>query len=121
MPDNEITREEYEQVVLAALSEGAFQAQVLRFLKDQRWLTFVFPFMKMTRAGWPDIVALHERYPGRMLALELKKVGGKPSPAQVVVVGLLAQLPGVYARFLYPNEWPAVRDALIEGTLFDER
>ncbi len=93
------------------MTEKAFQALVLDALRRRGWICFVVPNMRMTTAGLPDILALHVGRP-ILLALELKKMGGKATSIQKAVIEILSRVSGIEARIVYPNMWPALLEEL---------
>lgn len=97
------------RAVWGAMSEREFQAHVVRSLRRRGWLVFVVPDMRKTLAGLPDLLCLHA---GRdvMLAWELKREGGKPTPIQRAILTILDGIPGVDARIVRPSDWPALSE-----------
>lgn len=53
-------------------------------------------------AGFPDLIMARE---GRLLAVELKAKGGKPSARQIAWLELLATVPGVEADVWDVDDW----------------
>lgn len=98
-------------MALYGLTEAQFQRIVVAHLRSRGWLVFVVPDMRKTTAGLPDILALHVRC-DELLAYELKRESGKPTPIQRAVLALLDNVPGVDARILRPSAWSALRDEL---------
>ena len=99
-------------VVLTAMSEREFQQHVVAGLKARGWLCFVIPDMRKTRAGWPDVIAVHSTLDLGILALELKTSTGRVKPEQQTVLRALSRVEGVDARVLRPGAWARLRDAL---------
>lgn len=95
--------------VLAAMSERAFQAHVRTGLEARGWLVFAIPDMRRTRAGWPDLIAVHPTYaPGghaSLLAWELKTEKGRVRPDQERVLQALARIDGIDVRVVRPQDW----------------
>lgn len=100
--------------VILAMSEAQFQRQVRDALKRAGYIVWVFPIMKRTIAGVPDLTFWHPSKPGRLHFWELKREHGRVRPEQIVAIAHLATVPGVDARIVRPSEWPALRDALLE-------
>ena len=96
---------------LLALSEREFQRIVRAALEVRGFVVWSFPEMRMTTAGVPDLICWHERLPGLLVVLELKRErGARTTPAQTAALAHLATVPGVDARILRPSGWPALRD-----------
>lgn len=66
-----------------------------------------------TAVGWPDHVFAKR---GRLLVLELKAPGGKPSDEQLEWIALLDSVPGCTARVVWPADWPWIMDQLTGPT-----
>ena len=69
-----------------------------------RWLTPI-----QGDAGFPDLVLVRA---GRVIFAELKRVGGKPTPAQRGWLEALQACAGVEVYLWTPNDWDAIIDAL---------
>jgi hypothetical protein len=69
-----------------------------------RWLTPI-----QGDAGFPDLVLVRA---GRVIFAELKRVGGKPTPAQRAWLEALQACAGVEVYLWTPNDWDAIIDAL---------
>jgi hypothetical protein len=52
--------------------------------------------------GWPDLTLCR---PGRLVFLELKQKGKRPTPEQEGWLGVLSSVPGVEARVITPSDW----------------
>mgnify|MGYP001617671238 CR=1 FL=1 len=100
---------------LLALSEKAFQRYVRGVLETLGFVVWVVPNMKQTRAGVPDLTFWHPNLPGRLFCWELKSSTGRLRPAQRDALAHLATVPGMDARIVRPSDWPALRDALLDG------
>lgn len=97
------------RAVWASMSEREFQRIVVDGLRRRGWLVFVVPDMRKTLAGLPDLLCIHA---GRdvLLAWELKRETGKPTPIQRGVLAILDGIPGVDARIVRPSDWPALSE-----------
>lgn len=58
-------------------TERSIRNSINTYLKDQNW--FVMPLSDKWFKGFPDLLCLKE---GRVVFLEIKKVGGKVAPIQ---------------------------------------
>ena len=72
-----------------------------------RWLTPI-----QGDAGFPDLVLCR---PPRLIVAELKRVGGKPTPAQRGWLGALGQCAGVEVYLWTPNDWETIVRTLTGG------
>jgi hypothetical protein len=52
--------------------------------------------------GWPDLTLCR---PGRLVFLELKAKGRRPTPEQEGWLGVLSSVPGVEARVVTESDW----------------
>ncbi len=96
-----------------ALSERQFQAILVAALRRRGFTVWTVPNMKLTTAGLPDVLAWHERLPGLLLALELKRERDyRVTPAQRAALAHLETVPGIESRVLRPSEWEWLRDTL---------
>jgi hypothetical protein len=93
--------------VYEAMSEREFQADVVQGLEQRGWWVFVVPDMRRTRAGLPDILAIHPDW-DFMLALELKSQGGRVRSEQREMLAIMHRIPGIYAAVVRPSEWAAL-------------
>lgn len=103
-------------VVLAGMSERRFQAVIVSALRFRGWTVWTVPNMRLTTAGLPDILAVHEGWP-MLLAWEIKTVVGRATVKQRAALAALGAVPGIDARIVRPSTWPALRDALDRGVL----
>lgn len=98
---------------LSALTEAQFQRIVRAHLERRGYVVWVFPIMKRTMAGVPDLTFWHPSRPGVLHAWELKReTRYVVSPAQAAAIAHLATVPGIDARIVKPSDWPALRDEL---------
>jgi hypothetical protein len=94
--------------VLLALSEKAFQRMVREGLEQRGYWVFVFPNMKLTRAGWVDLTFLHPANPHRIYFWELKRErDSRVRPEQERLIDALKRIPGavIDARIVKPSDW----------------
>lgn len=94
------------------MTEAAFQRTIRTYLKAHGYTVWVFPIMKRTMAGVPDLTFWHVERPGLLWAWELKRETGRVRPEQTVALAHLATVPGIDARIVRPSEWPQLRDEL---------
>lgn len=99
------------QRLLRCVSEEQFQADVVDYaaLKGWRFIYHVPDSRRASSAGFPDLVMVRN---GRLLFLELKKVGGVVSPAQRAWLNALGMVSGVEAMVVTPEDWPALESLL---------
>jgi hypothetical protein len=105
-------QESFRDAMLASMSERELQQHVRDGLEARGWWVFVIPVMLMTRAGWPDIAAIHPQKPGRLLLWELKRERGRVSQDQTVVLTTLAPAEGVDARIVRPRDWLTLKEVV---------
>lgn len=98
--------------VKAAMREAEFQRMVRKTLAALGYVVWVFPIMRRTIAGVPDLTFWHPRRPGRLYFWELKTERGRVRPEQSVALAHLATVPGVDARIVRPSDWEGLRNAL---------
>ncbi len=106
------------------LTERDFQQQIVELARIYGWEDFHVragrtrdswrvPGSGSMAAGWPDLVLLH---PDRRLLLfvEVKRSGGKTTPAQDRVLGLLGMLDDIAAETYVwrPEDWPFIERKL---------
>lgn len=95
------------------MTEARFQAIVRAYLRHRGYTVWVFPIMKRTMAGVPDLTFWHPFRPGVLHCWELKRERRYVvSPAQAHALEHLATVPGIDARIVRPSDWPRLRDAL---------
>lgn len=93
--------------------EREFQKNVREVLGKLGFVVWVFPNMKYTVAGVPDLTFWHPNRPGRLFFWELKTQKGRVRPEQIEAIKHLETVPGVDARIVRPSDWPALRDELV--------
>ncbi len=91
------------------LSEKDWQQVVLDLAGWRGWRGYHTHDSRRSAPGFPDLILC--RGP-RLLALELKRDGGRPTRPQLEWLHVLGQVPGVEARIVRPADWPAVQDLL---------
>lgn len=96
------------------MREAEFQRMVRKTLEGLGFVVWIFPIMKRTMAGVPDLTFWSPARPGRLYYWELKTQRGRVRPEQMVAIAHLSTVPGVDARIVRPSDWEALRDALIE-------
>lgn len=98
--------------IYGAMREAELQRSIRTYLKEHGFTVWVFPIMKRTIAGVPDLTFWHADRPGLLWYWELKRSKGKIRPEQQSALDHLATVPGVDARIVRPEDWPALRDEL---------
>lgn len=98
---------------LAGMLEREFQKSVRSTLESMGFVVWVFPQMKLTVAGVPDLTFWHPNRPGRLHCWELKTEAGRVRPAQRAALDHLQTVPGIDARIVRPSDWPDLRDGLL--------
>jgi Holliday junction resolvase len=68
------------------MTEQQIQNTIREYLKSQGWL--VVKCMAMSKPGWPDLMAIKK---GRHLHIEVKRPGGRVSPLQTAMHGIIRQ------------------------------
>lgn len=99
--------------IRALESEAQFQRRVRRVLDALGFVVWVFPIMKRTIAGVPDLTFWHPSLPGRLFYWELKTEKGVIRREQRVSIAHLTTVAGVDARIVRPGDWEPLRDALL--------
>lgn len=98
------------EMVEAAQKEGEFQQQLLDLARTLGWRCYHTWDSRHSEGGFPDIIAI--RGP-TLLALEIKGAKARPPPPeQVGWIGAFKQVRFVSADFVYPKDFPEVKDAL---------
>ena len=93
-----------QEVLAKAMSEKQLLALVVDAAVKFGWLVF-HPWTSIHSAsGWPDLV-LVKSTERRFWALELKREGKVPTPAQMVWLEALASIPGVSVAVVRPRDW----------------
>ncbi len=99
------------QIMARLVPEQQFMNDVMEhaFLMGWRLIYHVPDSRRVTCPGFPDLVMVRA---GRLLFLELKKVGGVVSLAQRAWLDALGEVPGVEVMVATPEEWPALERLL---------
>lgn len=106
-----MTADEYNDAVMAAMTEAEFQAWIVRLAIDHGWQRELIYHTKNSmhsQAGFPDLVLVK---PPRALLWELKGPRGRVSPAQERWVAAFKEC-GMEAAILYPCDWRKVEEEL---------
>lgn len=91
--------------VQPAITEKAWMAQVVDVAKLFNWRVY-HPFLsKWSESGFPDLTLVR---PPRLVFVELKRVGKRPTPAQAEWLELLGRCLGVEAYCWTPSDLDAV-------------
>jgi len=105
------------------LTEAQFQNQVTALAEMYGWDWVHFragqtrygwrtPSMGTLAKGWPDLFMVRVRHgEKRTMIVELKRQGGKASPEQMRVFGIL-DAAGFDTRVWTPSDWPHIEEAL---------
>lgn len=103
------------RVLLAGMSEREFSEHVRRTLRAlQNVEAYHTHDSRRSEPGFPDFVVL---VGDRAWAIELKTATGRVTPAQTRWLAAFARLPRWRALVVRPQDWPAVRDEIIEAAL----
>ena len=97
------------------LREKDFQRSVIEYAKMMGWRVYHTP-PALTRSGkwitpvqgdvgFPDLILCR---PPRLIIVELKRIGGKISPAQREWLSALQACTGVECYIWYPNDWEKI-------------
>ena len=86
-------------------SEAAFQAQVEQLARLMGWKLYHTHDSRHSAAGFPDLVLVRA---SRLLFVELKKDGKKPTPQQQEWLDALCRVHGVEVYCWHPSDWDAV-------------
>lgn len=106
------------RVVLdSAISEKAFQAQVIQLAELNNWMVY-HPFdSRRSTAGYPDLTLCRPfgkgsgaTHYGELIFVELKREGGRVSPAQTRWLTALSTAARVYVWF--PHQWSEIERVL---------
>jgi hypothetical protein len=102
--------------VAPPVSEADFQRQVVDLAKRLGWMVTHTYRTRTAKGAWrtsttavgvPDLM-LCRPSTRQLVFLELKKDGGKPTPAQLAWISALQQVPGVEAYVASPTDWDEV-------------
>jgi hypothetical protein len=93
------------------VKEAELQAAVIEAARLFNWRVAHFRPARTARGwrtamtgdpGWPDLTLARE---GRLVFLELKAKGRRPTAEQEGWLGVLSSVPGVEARVVTPSDW----------------
>jgi len=88
---------EYSRLV----SERDWQSFVTEYAETKGWWVYHTRYSKGSQEGFPDLTLIR---PPRLVFAELKREGGRLSPAQRQVLGLLSQIPAVETYTWWPRD-----------------
>ena len=89
--------------------EKHFQAQVVQLAEFQGWKVYHTRFSFLSNVGFPDLILLRGN---ELLALELKRNGGKMTTTQAEWIDAFGHVTEVAALCLSPVQWPLIEAAL---------
>lgn len=92
--------------LLPKIPEHLFQDKVIEYAKIQGWWVYHTHDSRHSQKGFPDLVLIR---PPRLVLAELKGTGGRLTPDQVVVLGMLKQCPGQEVHTWWPHDWDDVK------------
>ena len=107
----EMTTDEYNDAVMAAMTEAEFQAWIVRLAIGHGWqreLIYHTHDSSKSQRGFPDLVLVK---PPRILLWELKSMRGRVSEAQEKWVTAFKEC-GMEAAILYPCDWRKAEEEL---------
>lgn len=98
------------------ITESQFQAQVIELAQILGWMEYHAWRSFHSPKGWPDLVLLKHVGLGvsRLVFLELKTGNRKMTPAQQDWLNCLAEVPGVVAWCVHPEDWDIIQ-AMLRG------
>lgn len=91
------------------VAEKEFQATVREVAKALGWESYTTWNSIHSPQGFPDLFMV--RGP-RAVAAELKRMNGKPTPAQIKWLSILAQVPGIETFLWRPCDWDQIKEVL---------
>lgn len=95
-----------------AISEKAFQAQVVELATMLGWLHFHVFNSRKSDEGYPDLTLVRD---GRLVYAELKTETGELSPEQIVWLGELREVArerGIEVYEWRPSDWEKLSEVL---------
>lgn len=92
-----------------AVTEAELQATVLELAGHRGWLSFHPYDSRRSVAGFPDLVLVRG---DRLLAAELKRERGYPTPEQRQWLAALGAVTDVSAHLWRPRDWPEIEETL---------
>lgn len=93
-----------------AVTEADFQRTITDLLDLGHWRWFHDADSRRNKAGLPDLIAVRR---GRLLFIELKKMGGKVSASQQEWLDELGQVSSVGAHLWFPNDFDQAKEILL--------
>jgi len=97
------------QRLLRSISEADFQQAVVEKASLYGWWWWHDTDSRKNRRGLPDLILVR---PPRVLFVELKREGQKPTPEQQGVLDMLARCPGIEVDWWQPSDERAL-DAVL--------
>lgn len=94
---------------MPAISEKAFQRQVIDLSRIFRWQVYHPQLSKWSERGWPDLAMVR---PPRFILAELKRENGQTSPYQDAWLGWLRACPGLEVYLWRPSDLDAIAEVL---------
>lgn len=98
--------------LLRSISEAEFQRTVVAKAEAWGWWWWHDTDSRKNRRGLPDLILVR---PPRVLFVELKREGEKPTVEQQGVLDMLARCPGVEVDWWQPSDERALDDVLRPG------
>lgn len=92
---------------LPAVTERAFQAQVISMAKMLGWMVYHTHDSRRSEPGFPDLVLVRER----IIYAELKTDKGRQSPEQLIWLSKLNQA-GAETYLWRPRDWDEIEKRL---------
>ena len=104
-------RAEGRAVLDAALSEQAFQQQIIDLALVKGWYVYHTYDSRRSNPGWPDLALVH---PGKklLLFLEVKTQTGRVTQPQQRMIDTLAKVRLTTAHIVRPSDWELVEKSL---------
>jgi len=102
----------------AVLAEAGLLEHLRALARRAGWLCFHTHDSRRSEPGFPDLVLCrppNAHGPGRLLFLECKSSTGKLTAEQATWLSVLAQVPGIQARVVRPQDVGAI-EAWLQGT-----
>jgi hypothetical protein len=94
---------------LPAISEAAFQRQVMDLVRIFRWQAYHPQLSKWSERGWPDLALVR---PPRFILAELKAENGKTTPHQEAWLGWLRDCPHLEVYLWRPSDLDRIAEVL---------
>lgn len=100
-------------------TEAQFRRQIIQLAQLRGWRVAGFRPAQNRRGKWATHMDGHVGFPdlflvkdGRALALELKVGTRKATDEQLKWLGMLADVPGIWADVIYPSDWEWLEEKL---------